>query len=248
MSIPKIIHYCWFGGSPLPELALKCIESWKKYCPDYEIKEWNENNYDIEGSCEFVRKAYECRKWAFVSDYARLDIVWRYGGIYLDTDVELIKPLDSILDCGMGFFGCEQKGSVASGLGFACEKGEEILKEMMEYYRSLTFSPECMGESACPIINTYIFEKHGFQKNDSIQKIGKIQILPAEYLCPENMWTGERKFTDKTISIHHYSASWQSPASRFRMKGIILVKKILPNKIVEYVRMNIRRLRSIYGK
>lgn len=246
--IPKVIHYCWFGGTPLPPLAKKCIDSWKRYCPNYEIVEWNEGNYDIEGSCEFVRKAYECRKWAFVSDYARLDIVWRYGGVYLDIDVELIKPLDSIVDCGMGFFGCEQEGSVNSGVGFACEKGHPILKEMMDYYQCLSFSLEHMGECACPIINTYILTRHGFRKNNSIQMIDGIQILPTEYLCPENMWTGERKFTDKTISIHHFNASWQSPSSRFRIKGIVLAKKILPSKIVECVRMNIRRLRSIYGK
>ena len=103
--IPKIIHYCWFGGNPLPELAIKCIESWKKYLPDYEIKEWNESNFDIN-CCAYVREAYEAKKWAFVSDYARFWILYQHGGLYFDTDVELIKSIDDLIVKG-AFMGCE---------------------------------------------------------------------------------------------------------------------------------------------
>lgn len=104
-NIPKIIHYCWFGGKKLPDLAVKCIDSWKKYLPDYEIKEWNESNYNLD-CCVYVREAYEAKKWAFVSDYARFDILYRYGGLYFDTDVELIKPIDDLIERGP-FMGCE---------------------------------------------------------------------------------------------------------------------------------------------
>ena len=117
--IPKKIHYCWIGGNPLPELAIKCIESWKKYCPDYEIIEWNEKNYDFRKN-QFMREAYDEKKWGFVPDYARLDIIYEHGGIYLDTDVEIIKPLDSLLK-EQGFAGMEQPGIVALGLGFGAE-------------------------------------------------------------------------------------------------------------------------------
>ena len=247
MNIPKKIHYCWFGKNPMPKMVLKCIESWKKYCPDYEIIKWSEDNYDIESSCEFVREAYRQRKWAFVSDYARLDIIWQYGGICLDTDVELIKSLDVLIDSGNGFFGCEQIGSIATGLGFACKKGEPILKEMMDCYQGISFSIKCMEEFACPKINTYVFEKHGFEKQDIVQDIAGIHILPTEYLCPENMWTGEKKYTDNTISIHHYNASWQPADSRFRMKVIISAKKILSYRIVKIIRISIRKLRHLDG-
>ena len=105
--IPKVIHYCWFGGNPLPELAKICIDSWKKYLPDYEIKEWNETNFDLD-SCEYIREAYNCKKWAFVSDYARFWILYNYGGLYFDTDVEILNPLDDIIKCG-SFMGNETK-------------------------------------------------------------------------------------------------------------------------------------------
>ena len=127
--IPKKIHYCWIGGNPLPELAIKCIESWKKYCPDYEIIEWNEKNYDFRKN-QFMREAYDEKKWGFVPDYARLDIIYEHGGIYLDTDVEIIKPLDSLLK-EQGFAGMEQPGIVALGLGFGAEPKLPLIKELM---------------------------------------------------------------------------------------------------------------------
>ena len=117
MKIPKVIHYCWFGGNPKPKLVQKCIHSWKKYCPDYEIIEWNESNFDISSCPLYVRQAYDVKKWAFVSDYARLKIIHTCGGIYLDTDVELIKSLDSLLEYN-AFFGFEDGKYVATGLGF----------------------------------------------------------------------------------------------------------------------------------
>ena len=135
--IPKVIHYCWFGGAPLPDLALKCIDSWKKFCPDYKIVEWNENNFNLE-CCDFTRESYNAKKWAFLSDCARLYIVYHEGGIYLDTDVELVKSLDEVLnnDC---FFGEETSGYINTGLGFGAEKGSKIVYELLKKYTESRF-------------------------------------------------------------------------------------------------------------
>ena len=140
--IPKIIHYCWFGGKPLPKLAKKCIASWKKFCPDYEIKEWNESNFDLN-SCTYVKEAYDSKKYAFVSDYARFWILHRYGGVYFDTDVELLKSIDDILADG-AFMGVENfvaeqnkaKISINPGLGIAAEPGMLIYQEILDFYHN----------------------------------------------------------------------------------------------------------------
>ena len=150
--IPKVIHYCWFGGNPLPEEAKRCIESWKKYCPDYKIIEWNENNYDVNSN-EYMKAAYKEKKWAFVSDYARIDVVYKYGGIYMDTDVELVKELDSFLNdrmyCGwemrdplLDKLGRSYENSVAFGLGFGAEKGHPALKKILDLYDRISFYNE----------------------------------------------------------------------------------------------------------
>ena len=136
--IPKIIHYCWFGGNPLPPSAEKCIESWKKFCPDYEIRRWDESNYDITKN-QYMQEAYQCKKWGFVPDYARLDIIYDHGGIYLDTDVEIIKTFDELLDC-VAFGGVEQESPyVALGLGFGAEKGNDIIRQLRDKYDELHF-------------------------------------------------------------------------------------------------------------
>ena len=132
--ISKKIHYCWFGGNPLPELALKCIESWRRFLPDYEIIEWNESNFDVY-CCEYVQEAYEAKRWAFVSDYARFKILYENGGLYFDTDVEIIKPMDDLISKG-GFMGCEEETalSVAPGLGLGVSPGLGLYKELLESY------------------------------------------------------------------------------------------------------------------
>ena len=131
--IEKKIHYCWFGGNPLPELALKCIESWKKCCPDYEIIEWNGSNFDVTQN-QYCREAYEAKKWAFVSDYARLKIIYDHGGIYLDTDVELLKPLTPFIQDGYGFIGFQNEEQVNTGLGFAAPQANCCVKQMLDAY------------------------------------------------------------------------------------------------------------------
>lgn len=244
--IPKIIHYCWFGGNPLPRYAKKYIESWKKYLPDYEIKEWNESNFDLD-SCEYVREAYEARKWAFVSDYARFLILYKYGGLYFDTDVEVVKSLDCLVERGP-FMGCE--GEISSkvlsdinpGLGLAAAPGLGLYKEILDYYSSIHFSINQDGTYDTVVdYVTNILRKHGFKGNGTIEEINGIYIYPPEYFCPMNYRTGKVNITENTYTIHWYTASWQSEYSRMKTKAqhllgekatswIIRIKKMLRNR------------------
>ena len=186
--IPKKIHYFWFGGAAKPVSVISCIESWRQYCPDYDIIEWNESNYDFLKN-EYMSYAYEQKKWAFVTDYARLDIVYQYGGIYLDTDVELIRSLDGMLSQKV-FFGFEKSSEkehfVATGLGFGAEPGAEILSSMMKDYEKeskltrngkLQFIP-------CPQVNTRTLRRCGLENEDRDQLIGEIMIYASDVFCP----------------------------------------------------------------
>ena len=211
--IPKIIHYCWFGGNPLPDSVLKCIESWKKHCPDYEIKQWNEENYDYKKQA-YTLEAYEAKKWAFVSDYARLDIIYNNGGIYLDTDVELIRSLDSLLENNC-FLGIEQPSHlINTGIGFGAEKENSAVKEMLDEYSGAHFKlAEGIYDTTvpCPAKNTAPFYKYGF--NLEIEKpvnLGGAMVFPPEYFCPFERKINELTITENTYSIHHYDSSWVS--------------------------------------
>lgn len=209
--IPKIIHYCWFGKSPLPEKANRCIESWKKFCPDYEIKEWNESNYDVN-SCNFTRDAYNNKKWAFVTDYARLDIIYNYGGIYLDTDVEIVKSLDSLLDCNC-FMGFEGESHIATGLGFGATKYNKVISDNIKEYQNIKFenNDEFLESIACPKITSRLLEeKYGVLMNNSLQILEDITVYPNDYFCPKDPVTGIINITSNTFSIHHYDGSWVS--------------------------------------
>lgn len=213
--IPKIIHYCWFGRNPLTDEAIKCIYSWKKYCPDYKIIEWNEDNYDI-CSCDYVKEAYEKKKWAFVSDYARFDILYKYGGLYFDTDVELIRSIDDLVEKSP-FMGCEQaKGKgplvVAAGLGLAASPGLGLYKEIIDDYRTSHFDYNEKTKMATTVVErvTNILKRHGYEEKNRIQMIDGITIYPWEYFGPMNYYTGIVTITENTRSIHHYSMSWKT--------------------------------------
>lgn len=216
--IPKIIHYCWFGGNPLPDSAKKCIASWKKHCPDYQIKEWNESNFDIK-CMPFVQEAYEEKKYAFVSDVARLIVVNTYGGIYFDTDVELIKNIDFLLS-RKGFIGFENKNYVATGLGFGAECDTFFLKEMIDEYKLFHFRNKdgSLNFVRCPQINTDIMVNNGLILNGECQDVKGIIVLPAEYMNPLDSTTGRINKTDKTISIHWYTQSWLSLSKRVKSR------------------------------
>lgn len=208
--IPKIIHYCWFGGNSKSKLIEKCICSWKKYCPDYEVIEWNENNFDISMTPQYVQQAYEAKKWAFVTDYVRLYVVYTYGGVYLDTDVELLKSIDELL-LYPAFFGMEEEGYVNTGLGFGSIKNTKLLAELINDYQNISFKLE-NGEydtTGCPIRNTKIFVNNGMKQKNVLQELHDgTMIFPEEYFCPKNYRTGEMKISSEAFSIHHYDASW----------------------------------------
>lgn len=207
--IPKVIHYCWFGHNSLPDLALKCIDSWKKYCPDYSIIEWNETNFDIN-CCDYVKEAYEEKKWAFVSDYARLFIILNNGGIYLDTDVELLRPIDDLLDLKC-FLGTELSGYIATGLGFGAEKNNWAVKSMLDEYNGIHFKgmQGITDKTTCPYRNTAPFLKIGFSfSTDTIWERNGVMIFPPKYFSPLNYETNELSLTASTYSIHHYSSTW----------------------------------------
>lgn len=217
--IPKVIHYCWFGGNELSELGNRCIASWKELCPDYEIVRWDETNYDVNKN-EYMKKAYENKKWAFVSDYARLDIIYRYGGIYLDTDVELIKSIDELLE-NKAFMGIGCTGGVSTGLGFGAEPGVQIIGDMRDSYDGISFINEdgTLNTVPCVKYQTELLEQHGFVNEDKLQSVGDILIYPTEYFCPMHYKTGELNVTDKTYSIHHYeSTHWDKRARAGNMR------------------------------
>ncbi len=210
-QIPRVIHYFWFGGGEKPDSVKKCIASWRKNCPDFEIKEWNESNYDSHKH-PYMEKAYSEKMWAFVSDYARLDILYQYGGIYLDTDVEVIKDLSPLCEL-KAFIGFERSEVVNDGQGFGCMAGISVFKEMLQCYEGsepycYIDGKQCYIES--PRLRTKVLLRHGLLLNGTRQTVAGIEVLPADYLCPLNLATGKMKITDNTYSIHYFDASWQN--------------------------------------
>ena len=218
--IPKIIHYCWFGGKPLPKSAEKCIASWKKYLPDYEIKRWDESNFDVN-AIPYTREAYAACKFAFVSDYARFWILYHYGGVYFDTDVEVIRPIDDIINRG-GFLGVESNRNgiytVNPGLGFAATQGSAVIGEMVNLYSTFHFINTDGASDLKNIveITTDYLSSKGLQNTDEIQDCCGFTIYPKDYFCPIDYDTRELKITENTRTIHHYAESWVPRSTRFK--------------------------------
>lgn len=232
--IPKIIHYCWFGRSPLPESARRCINSWKRFCPDYELIEWNEDNFDFS-TCQYAKEAYEARKWAFVSDYARFYIINSMGGIYFDTDVELIKDISIIVENG-AFMGIEKSNDTTqtnAGLGLAAEAHNPLFKEIVDYYESLHFVKDDGTYDTTTVCThvTEILKHHGFISKDALQKLDFITIYPSEYFCPQNFITRKTIITENTYSIHHYDSSWYNDEERYSYKLRQKLSRIFPGKL-----------------
>ena len=221
---PKIIHYCWFGGNPLPSLALECIASWKKYLPDYEIRQWDESNFDVN-MIPYTAEAYKQKKYAFVSDFARFWIIYHYGGLYFDTDVEVIKPLDDIISKGnfMGFEidpdGDNTPGKYAPrfcfavnpGVGFGMEKEHPFMKKMLELYAGLTFELPPANIAWYKTIVAYTTEKlceEGLKNIKGVQVVEGINIYPHDFFSPINMISGRLHITPNTHTIHRFMGSW----------------------------------------
>lgn len=247
MTIPKVIHYCWFGGNPLPELAQKCIASWQKHMPDYEIKQWNEANFDINRcNCSYIKEAYDAGKWAFVSDYVRFYLLYNYGGVYFDTDVELIRPINNILDIGP-YMGMEKTSQskrilVNPGLGIAAPAGLEIYKKIIEYYNEQHFIDVNGNIDQTTVVHrvTSLLKEYEWDDvGNNIIKVKNIYVYPSEYFCPMDYFSGQINISSKTYSIHHYVASWMSQDDKKNTEIFNHYKKKYGNKIgkmIAYIR------------
>lgn len=233
--IPKVIHYCWFGGNPLPETAVKCIESWKKYCPNYEIRQWDESNFDVN-CCTYVKQAYEAKKWAFISDYARFQILYEQGGLYFDTDVELIKPIDDLVEKGP-FMGAERHTEglpeVNPGVGLAARAGMPLYRELIQAYHERKFLNADGSFNLITIVayTTEVLRKHGLQNVQGVQNVEGLWIYPPEYFCPKDMVSGELTVTENTRSIHHFDGTWYSEEERYALELKRKFPKALPRRV-----------------
>lgn len=227
--IPKKIHYCWFGGNPLTPIATKCMESWQTLCPDYEIVRWDETNCDITVN-QFVQQAYEAKKWSFVSDYFRLKVVEEHGGIYLDIDVELLKPLDDLLILN-GFMGFELGGvnAINTGLGFGAIPFHPLVTALRKNYENLPFiKPNGEFDTLpCPQRDSKVLVEYGLQQNNQKQIVADMTFFPSDYFSPIGFY-GEKNFSENTYSIHHFNASWFTERQR-----------VAANRV--------KKLRSIFG-
>lgn len=211
--IPKIIHYCWFGGRPKPRLVRSCIASWRRHCPDWQIIEWNGENFDTNRN-GYTRMCMETKQYAFLSDYVRLAVVAEFGGVYLDTDVELLGPLEDLLE-NEAFFGFETPRFVATGLGFGSVAHGRAVSAMLRAYDPLLDGTS--GTELCPALNTAALEALGLVPDGTRQQVAGALILPMEYLNPMDSATGRLRLTANTRSIHHFAASWLSRPRRLRL-------------------------------
>lgn len=226
-KIPKKIHYIWFGNGEKSELIKKCISSWKDNLKGWEFIEWNESNYDIN-KCNYIKEAYQEKKYAFAADYARFDILYEHGGIYLDTDVELLKSIPEKMLNHSGFTGVESSNRIAPGLILAVEPHNEIILEIKKLYEKEHFSLKADKKLKTVVdYTTEIFEKHGFVPNGKLQNIGGIYIYPLEYFCAFDFDVQEFQITPNTISIHHYTFTWGNKKSKFLNKIRMAIKKII---------------------
>ena len=261
MAIPKVIHYCWFGRNPKPKLAEKCINSWKKKCPDYQIIEWNEDNFDFSQNL-YCKQAYENKMWAFVTDYARLWILYNYGGIYFDTDVEMIKNIDKFLDdkCFM----CVEKSiycnKVNTGVGLGAEPQNSVIKALMKSYDNIPFIVNGeFDKTTCTVRNTEILKTFGFVEEDKTQVFDDFTVYSSDYFSPIEMENGFEKRTKNTHTIHHYSLSWtpkenqiarKKSLRKLRRKDILYNIKVFPNTVLLKIfgEKNYKKIKDKFSK
>ena len=230
--IPKVINYCWFGRGEKPKLAEKCIASWKKYCPDYEIIEWNEDNFDVNMN-GYTKMCYENKKYAFLTDYIRLLVVKEHGGIYFDTDVEVLKPFDDLLNDD-AFFGFENNESINSGEGFGSVKDGTAITAMLKEYDNLLAGKN--GVVMCPQLNTQALLPFGLKLNGQKQRVADAVIYPADYFNPMNSLTGKIEKTKNTYSIHRYSMSWLSPKQRAKSYIVRNIKRVFGENCLNFLK------------
>ena len=234
--IPRIIHYCWFGRGEMPALALQCIDSWHKFMPDYEYKLWNEDNFDVNCN-SYVKEAYEAKKYAFVSDYARLFALFSEGGIYLDTDVEALKSFDDLLQLS-GFIGFEGTKYAPVGTGtIACLPGGEWVREQLDAYEGIHFikSDGSYDLLTNPFRISAIMKRNGFVQNGKEQVYKDMHIFPVEYFCPRQT-TGEIFITENTYCDHHFMGSWNKRKKDWKYYLLRLVGEKNKTRIIKIKR------------
>lgn len=240
--IPKIIHYCWFGGNPIPEKYQSYINTWKKYAPEFEIIRWDETNFDVNSN-QYCKEAYNARQWAFVSDYARLEIIYKHGGVYLDTDIELLKDISPLIADGIGFIGFQNPIEATTGLGFAAEAKNICVKSMLDIYenRIFDFGNGEYNKVPCPAANTVGLMQNGLKIgkkwSGEIQELQGMKVYPQEYFNPLNADTQQLKITENTYMIHQYAATWFSDRAKSKQK----IKKLIPNFILNQRVINISK-------
>ncbi len=230
----KIIHYCWFGGKNKPESVLKMIDSWKKFCPDYKIIEWNEENFNLN-SCDYVKEAYETNNYAFVSDFARIKVLYEYGGVYLDTDVELIGSLDKFINSKF-CVGFQDEEYINTGLIIA-EKGNKILMDILNYYENRHFliNGKC-DRTSNPVIITEILKKYGLIIKNQNQFYDNLIIYANDYFCPLDYKTKKLNKTINTACIHWFDGSWLTANQKRKLKIKKFLKKIIGEKIYDCIK------------
>ncbi len=212
--IPRVIHYCWFSGKEMPDGFKKCIESWEKYCPGYEIKRWDESNYDVSKN-RYMRQAYEQGKWGFVPDYARLDILYHCGGIYLDTDVELVRNPDELL-YQEAFCGVEKWGNINMGGCSGAVKSHPMIKRLLEAREGISFVREdgSLNLETCGVYETRPFIEMGMHVNNRVQTVNGMTVYSSDYFHPYDYMSGEAAMTKNTFSIHHFNGGWLDEKAR----------------------------------
>lgn len=240
-SIPRIVHYCWFGGKEKPDIVKRCIDSWNEILSEYEIREWNEDNFNIDCN-SYVREAYELKKFAFVSDYVRVHALYNFGGIYLDTDVEVFKSFDDLLYHN-SFWGFEQENYIAtSTIGAA--KGNELMKRFLDSYEKKNFMKEDgnYDDLTNVAIVTEILKDIGLKTNGEYQEIEGIgAFYPQTYFSPYDYINCRKFITKNTYAIHHFYKSWLPPKARFKSNIKIIVSKVIGGE-------NIARIRKIVSR
>lgn len=220
-TIPKILHYCWFGGNSLPELEQKCIASWSEVMPDWTVQRWDESNFDIS-RCRFSSNAYSSKAWAFVSDYARMRILLENGGIFLDTDVEVLQSFEPFI-VNAAFAGFMKNNRfINPGLVMGSEPGGIVVEQLARQYESIDFEVKS-GRNSMPtsprVMTKLLVEQFNLKQDGSMQELDGFTAYPASYFDALDSHTGRLVVDDSTYSIHHYSGTWLNPAKKYRIEA-----------------------------
>ncbi len=237
-SIPKIIHYCWFGNSEKPKIVKKCINSWKDKLKDYEIIEWNEKNFDVNSN-EFTKKAYEDKKFAFVSDYVRIYVLYKFGGIYMDTDVEVIKEFTEEILNNESFWGFEEKNFIATST-IGAKKNNKFIGEFLKEYEKIQFNKQDMITNVAMV--SKMVQANGVSLNGKYQRIeGAATFYPQEYFSPYDYINCYSKSTENTYTIHHYYKSWLPFNQRVKSKLKLILSRVIGGENIKTIREKLIR-------